>query len=457
MTANYGRYSLEPISVPGIHTAHRRIQTPLPVPESLPILEKLLVYEPPSMSGQPPIIWDSAEGFSVRDPYGNRWIDWSSCVLVSNVGHAHPRIVERLQALLDRRQLSTYVFPHRERAELVEKLVGISPAGLDRVFLLTTGSEAVECAIKLSRTWGLRQSPEKRVIVSFGGGFHGRTLGSQMAGGIAPLKTWIGADDPSFLQVPFPDGYFQPDTSFDVFEATLEAHGVMPREVAGVISETYLGIGPDFFPVDYARRLRSWCDEHDAVLTFDEVQAGFGRTGRFFAFEHYGVVPDLIACGKAISSSLPLSAVIGRSDILSTYPPGSMTSTHSGSPLPVAAGLGSLEALEKEKLVEHAASLEPVLAAGLAGLVERHPEADWWACRGLVGGIRIVKPGTQEPDPEVATRINQACFHRGLLMFAPVGLGGGCVKISPPLITPREVLEEGLEVLDEAFEEVLGG
>ncbi len=448
----YGRFSLEPVRVEPVETAHRRIATALPVPESLPYFEKLLRNEPQSMSGQPPILWDSAEGHTVRDRFGNRWIDWSSCVLVANCGHAHPRIVERIAALVSRRQLATYVFPHAERAELVERLTDVAPPGLDKVFLLTTGSEAVENAIKLMRTWGLRTSPKKKTIVSFGGGFHGRTLGSQLAGGIPALKTWIGGDDVSFLQVPFPDGYLLEDESFAVFEQTLADAGVDGADVAGVISETYLGIGPDFFPVEYAQRLRRWCDEHGALLAFDEVQSGFGRTGKFFAFEHYDVTPDLVACGKGISGSLPLAAVIGRADVLDTYPPGSMTSTHSGSPLSVAAGLGSLEALAGDGLVGRAAELEPVLAGGLEAIEKRH--GDVVGCvraRGLVGGVRVVRPGTKEPDAELAARIVEACFHRGLLLFAPVGLGGGCVKIAPPLSTPKDALEEGLEVLGEAF------
>lgn len=454
---HYGRFSLEPRAVPSVETAYRRIRTPIPVPESIPVFEKLLRHEPPSISGQPPILWDHAEGASVFDRFGNQWIDFSSCVLVANVGHSHPRIIERLRKLLDRHQIGTYVFPHEERAELVEKIASLAPRGLDRVYLITTGSEAVECTIKLMRTWGLRQSPSRKVIVSFGGGFHGRTLGSQLAGGIPPLKAWIGDEDPTFIQVPFPDDYLQKDVSFQVFEKTLEGRGVVPGSVAGVLSETYLGIGPDFFPEEYARELKRWCDRHGALLTFDEVQSGFGRTGRLFAFEHYGVVPDLIACGKGISSSLPLAAVIGRSDVLSTYSPGSMTSTHSGSPLSVAAGLGSIQALLEEHLVERAAALEPTLVRWLKGIERRWPKPV--GCvrgRGLVGGIRVVKPGTLEPDPELAASIVEKCFQKGLLLFAPVGLGGGCVKIAPPLSIAEAALNEGLEVLMQAFEEVLG-
>ncbi len=452
----YGRFSLEPRAVPRVETRHRRIVTPIPVPESVPVFEKLLRFEPPSMSGQPPVLWDHAEGSQVFDRFGNQWIDWSSCVLVANAGHSHPKVVERVRAAVDRRQLATYVFAHEERADLVERLVAIAPDGLDRVFLVTTGSEAVENVIKLMRTWGLRQDRSRKVIVSFSGGFHGRTLGSQLAGGIPALKTWIGGNDPTFVQVPFPDGYLERDTSFEVFERSLGDLGVEPRTVAGVLSETYLGIGPDFFPLEYAQDLRRWCDRHGALLAFDEVQSGFGRTGRLFAFEHYGVKPDLIACGKGITSSLPLAAVIGRSDVLSTYAPGSMTSTHSGSPLAVAAALGSIEAILEERLAERAARLEPLLETALEVLKAKHrAPIGCVRARGLVGGVRVVKPRTLVPDPELAARVVEGCFRKGLLLFAPVGLGGGCIKIAPPLSIPEDALVEGLEVLGEAFEEAL--
>ena len=453
----YGAFSLLPADMPRVETPHRRIVTSFPVPESIEVFEKLQRNEPQSMSGQPPILWDRAEGAYVFDRFGNRWIDWSSCVLVANVGHAHPRIEARIRRVIERPLLATYVFAHEERAELVERLVGLAPDGLDKAFLLTTGSEAVENAIKLMRTWGLRQSAEKRIIVSFGGSFHGRTLGSQMAGGIPALKAWIGGDDKSFVQVPFPDGYLLEDTSFEQFERTLQEAGVDPTCVAGVVAETFLGVGPDFFPPEYAQALRRWCDIHGALLAFDEVQGGFGRSGKLFAFEHYGIVPDLIACGKGISGSLPLAAVIGRSDVMDTYPAGSMTSTHSGSPLCAAAANGAIEALLEERLVERAASMEKRLQSGLEAIRESWSEIIGCVrARGLVGGVRIVRPGTREPNPEIASLIVEGCVQRGLLMFAPVGLGGGCIKIAPPLVISEGALEEGLQVLAEVFQVVVG-
>ena len=192
-------------------------------------------------------------------------------------------------------------------------------------------------------------------------------------------------------------------------------------------------------------------------MCYDEVQAGFGRTGKMFGYEHYGVRPDLIACGKGISSSLPISAVIGREDIMGLYPPGSMTSTHSGSPLPVAAAIANLEIIQKENLAERAAHMGEILIPDLERIRQKHSRV--LGClhgKGLVAGIQVVKPGSKTPDPDTAVRINLACFHKGLLMFAPVAAGGECLKIAPPLTIAEDALRESLEVFEEAVEEVLG-
>lgn len=453
------KYELTPTAVPRVETAYRRIVTDLPVPESLPILQKLSDYEPVSMQGQPPVIWDRAEGCQVFDQWGNAWLDWSSCVLVSNAGHGRSEICDAVREVVDRPLLATYVFPHEGRATLCEMLANVAPDGLDKVFLLSTGSEATENAVKLARTYGVQKhGKRKHVIVSFGGAFHGRTLGAQMIGGMPALKEWIVHLAPGFLQVPFPDGYYNSDISFDLFEKTLADAGVEAEDVAGVISESYQGVGPNFMPGDYARKLGAWCSENDVVLIMDEVQAGFGRTGKYFCFEHYDLTPDLICCGKGISSSLPISAVIGRSEIMNLYPAGSMTSTHSASPLPVAAAIANLKLLDSEKLAEHAADMgDRILGPGLARIQAAYADnVGVVYCRGLVGGVLLRCPGTGEPDSPSALAVNEACFRKGLLMFSPVGVAGECVKIAPPLSTPEDALREGVAVLEEAFAEVLG-
>ena len=453
------KYDLKPVEVPQVKTRYRRIRTPIPVPESLAIFQALQDSEPQSMMGQPPVVWDRAEGFQVSDRWGNRWIDWSSGVLITNAGHGRKEIRRALEKALKKPLLTTYVFVHEQRSELTRALQALSPDPPNyQVFLLTTGSEAIENAIKLARTYALdRHGEKKRIIVSFNNAFHGRTLGAQLAGGIPGLKRWIVGEGATFVQVPFPDGYKNEEVSFDLFLNTLKRLKVKPREIAGVITESYQGVGPDFLPVEYARQLQSFCREHDIVMMFDEVQAGFGRTGKMFCYEHYGVEPDLIICGKGISSSLPLSAVIGRRDIMGLYAPGSMTSTHSASPLPVIAAVENLKIIQRERLVEHVAQMETVLMPGLAEIQGRYPER--LGClhgKGLVAGIQAVKPGTKDPDAATAQAINLACLHKGLLMFAPVGIGGECIKIAPPLVTPEDALRESIGVLAEACDEVLG-
>ena len=450
-------FSFVPREVPRVETKFRRLVTPVPHPESLPTLEKLRQFEPQSMRGQPPLVWERAEDIFVFDKYGNKWLDWTSGVLVTNAGHGAPEV---RQAILDQVHsglLHNYVFPSEERAELAECLAGVAPSGLSKVFLLTTGSEATECAIKLARTHGLAMGGKKKIgIVGYERGFHGRTLGAQQAGGLAGQKSWIVNLDPAIINAPFPDGYWQQNTSFDTFLAALQRANLKPEEIAGVLMETYQGVGPDFAPVEYVRELAAWCKQHKVVLIFDEVQAGFGRTGKFWAFEHYDVVPDLICCGKGISSSLPLSAVIGRPEIMDQFPPGSMTSTHTGNPVCCAAALANLKKIVKEDLAGNAARLEPVLLDGLKQIQRKHPGVvGHVSARGLVGGLQAIKSGAKEPDHDLAHAIIERCFQKGLLMFSPVGAWGQTVKIAPPLTTPEPALREGLEVLGEAVDEAI--
>jgi 4-aminobutyrate aminotransferase-like enzyme len=442
-----------------VRTKFRRIVTAIPHPDSLATLEKLRQFEPVSMRGQPPIVWERAEDISVFDKYGNQWLDWSSGVLVTNAGHGAREIREAIISQVNSGLLHNYCFPSEERAQLVELLARVAPAGLGKVFLLTTGSEATECAIKLARATGLQRGGKKKIgIIGFDRGFHGRTLGAQLAGGFPGQKAWIVNQDPAFIQMPFPDGYWTEDTRFEVFEAELQRRGFGPEQIAGVLIETYQGVGPDFAPVEYVRALANWCQRHQVVLAFDEVQAGFARTGRFWGFEHYGVVPDLICCGKGISSSLPLSAVIGRPEILDQFAPGSMTSTHTGNPVCIAAALASVEKILREDLVNNAARLGAPLEEGLHRIQQRHADViGHYSARGLVGGLQMTQPRKKEPNHDLAHRVIEKAYQKGLLFFAPVGAWGQTVKVAPPLTIPREAIEEGLSVLGEAVDEAVAG
>jgi 4-aminobutyrate aminotransferase/diaminobutyrate-pyruvate transaminase/4-aminobutyrate aminotransferase/(S)-3-amino-2-methylpropionate transaminase len=450
-------FDLAPRRVPLVSTKYRRIVTEIPVPESLAVLERLRRFEPISMSGQPPVVWDRADGIQVHDRWGNTWLDWSSGVLVTNAGHNHPRIRQAILDQLRHGLLHNYCFPSEIRAELVELLASVAPQGLGKVFLLTTGAEACECAIKLARTWGRKLAGDGKItLVTYHNAFHGRTLGAQMAGGIPALKQWIVNLDKDMVQVPFPDGFRGPDTSFDGFLKALAAQGVRPESVAGVMTETYQGGNASFAPPEYIQQLRQWCSRQQALLIFDEVQAGFGRTGKFWGFEHYGVVPDLICCGKGITSGLPVSAVIGRPEIMDLYPPGSMTSTHTGNPLGAAAALASIRTILDEGLVENSRRLGEMLQSELRRIGGRFPARIGAAHgKGLVAALHMVRPGGIEPDAPLAADVVRRCFEKGLLMFAPVGFAGASVKIAPPLVVQEEPLRESIAVLEEALQEAL--
>ena len=327
--------------------------------------------------------------------------------------------------------------------------------------LLSTGSEADELCLKLCREQARRRSVRDAVFVSFTNAFHGRTLGSQRAGGIPSLQEWIGYPDPHFLTVPFPDGGVRSrpeDNDFAAFERTLAAHNVAPERVCGVISETYQGGNSSFAPPAYMQALRAWCDRHGVPLIMDEVQAGFGRTGTFWGYEHYNIIPDLISCGKGISGGLPLSAVIGRRDLLDQFPPGSMTSTHSGNTVCCAAALANIRLILNEQLTRRAATLGAVMQERAAAIQHRFSRVILaHHGKGLVASLHCVRPGTTEPDPHLAWQVIGEAVRAGVMLFAPVGFGGASVKLCPPLTIPEDALREALDALETVFANVVHG
>lgn len=447
-------FTLVPGPVPQVETRYRRIVTDLPVPESLAILEKLYANEPRAMRGQPPVVWSRAEGFQVWDAWGNQWIDWSSGVLIANAGHGRREIAEAIAAQAESQLLTSFAFANEPRARLVERLTGLLPEPLKKIFLFSVGSEAVECAIKLCRTYGIKNGGRsKHVIVSYQNAFHGRTMGAQQAGGIPGLKNWIVNLDPGFVQVPFPDGFRTPHASFDSFEASLREQGIEPQTVAGVLIETYQGGSSAFAPPPYMQALRQWCTGHKALLVCDEIQAGFGRTGKLWGFEHYGITPDVAVFGKGISGSLPLAAVAGRPDVLDQYPPLSMTSSHAGNPVCCAAALASIDLIVNERLAERACITGAALHQRLHAVRARFPQIGCVAGKGLVAGIACVKPGTTEPDSALAFAVVERAMRKGVLMFAPVGYGMATIKVSPPLVIPEDAVAESVDAFAEAFAE----
>ncbi|MEI7904661.1 MAG: aminotransferase class III-fold pyridoxal phosphate-dependent enzyme [Candidatus Firestonebacteria bacterium] len=451
-----------------IKTKNREMKTStFPVAASVPLLKKLRKYEPRSMSGQPLALWDHAKGFNVYDKYGNKWLDWSSGVLVANAGHSNPAIVNAIVKQARHGLLHNYCFPSEMRMKLTEKLSKLAPYPLKKVFLLTTGSETNEVAFKLVRTFGQKKyGPKKIAMISFSGAFHGRTLASQMLGGSPALKDWIVNQDKDIAQAPFPNCFRCPwgkkdyegcdDFCFKNFTSYLKKNLKMdPKsKIAGIILETYQGGGSTFAPKGFMKQLRSFCTKNKILLVMDEVQAGFGRCGTFWGFEYYGIVPDIAVFGKGISSSLPISAVLGRADVMDLYEPNTMTSTHTGNPVCVAAALANIDFIIKKKLVANCAKIGAILKAELAKVKANNPDIiGALHGAGLVYALHIVKPYTKDPDGDMAHEIVKKSVQKGLMMFAPVGFGSASVKIAPPLVITAEAALEGVTVLKEAIRE----
>ncbi len=452
-------YPIQPVDVPQVKTEFRTIQSAIPHPDMAPLLTQLRETEPICMEGQPPIVWDRAEKATVYDAYGNRWIDMTSGVLITNAGHGRKAMRDAISEIAQHGLLTSYCFPHKIRGELTSLLQTVAPRPDDKVMLMSTGSEATELCIKLARSHAQSKGKTENVFVTFDNAFHGRTLGSQFAGGIGGLKDWIGYQDAHFVQIPFPDGGVRSPIEadgFSYFEKALANAGVTPYQVCGVMTEAYQGGNSSFAPPAYIQALSQWCHKHDALLIMDEVQAGFGRTGKFWCFEHYDIKPDLIACGKGISGSLPLSAVIGRKDILDLFGPGAMTSTHSGNPVCCAAALASLKIILEEKLAERAAVVGQIMQDACAKIAKRFDDVILaHHGKGLVASLHCIKPGTTEPDGKLAWEVIGKTVQKGVMMFGPVGYNGSSVKLCPPLCIEEKALIEAMAVIEEAFEEVL--
>jgi len=457
------QFSHQAVEVPKAWTKFRQINTPFPVPESLPILEDLVRYEPRAMHGQLPVVWDRAEDFQVWDRFGNCWIDFTSTIFVANAGHANPSVRKAIQQMLDKNLLHSYTFATEIRAKYLRKLIEFTPAQFEKAFLLSSGTEATECAIKLMRLYGHAAEKQKGGIISFEDSMHGRTMGAQMLGGTAAQREWLGYEDPNIHRIPFPypwvlhngNGQFlagQQKFQRDVEE--LRSQGVdFERDICGFFMESYIGWGAVFYPKDYIQALAEFARANDILVAFDEIQGGFGRTGKLFAYQHYEVEPDLICCGKGMSSSLPLSAVLGRASIMNLPDVGSMSSTHSANPLSCAAGLANIEVIELQNLVSESERKGEILFSRLGEVQRQFRERISYVLgKGLLAALILVDPATGQPDAEMASKICERAMQKGLLV---VHTGRESIKLGPPLTIPDAAMLEGLDVLAECIEEIV--
>ncbi len=430
-----------------------KLVSDLPGPRAREFLEKSKQYEPRSMSDQVPLVWKRAKGVVIEDVDGNHFLDFSSGVLVTNIGHSHPDYVAAVQQQAGE-LLNCYDFVSPHRANLVQKLVEITPPHLDKGIILTTGAEVTEAAIKMAR-----RAHSGYEIFAFHGAFHGRTYGAMSVGGSMGPKKGFGPLLTGVIHAPFCYCYrcafdkHYPDCNFYCLD---HLDYVVARESTGelcaLITEPYQGgAGSIVPPPGYMERLQQWVREQGMYFILDEVQSSFGRTGAMFAFEHYDIEPDLVCLGKGLGSGVPCSAVLGRSEIMSVLQPGELGSTNGGNPLSARAALAAIEIIEREGLVQNSARVGAVMMTRLQQMVEDLEQFGDVRGQGLVLGIEIVEDKkSKTPAKELTRRIVHEAYRRGLCLIAPIGMYGNVIRVAPPLVITEAQAQEGLDILEAA-------
>ncbi|MFH1369606.1 MAG: aspartate aminotransferase family protein [Elusimicrobiota bacterium] len=453
-------FSTTPKKVPTINTRFRRIATKIPVPRSLKILKMIDKYESTSMHGQLPIVWKKAEGFQVHDFWGNKWIDFTSTIFVTNAGHGNKRIISAVEKTLKKPLLHTYTYASRERAEYLKYLIENTPKQFEKAYLISAGTEATETGLKLMRMTGRKNGKRRPGIIAFEGNWHGRTMGAQMLSYNPKQKEWIGYLDPNIYHLPFPypwrkEAVKNPRKYFrDNLERLLKTKKLDPKkDICGFMLETFQGWGAVFYPVEFVKEIERFARMNGILLAFDEMQAGFGRTGKLFGYMHYGVKPDIICCGKGASSSLPLSIVLGSRKIMDVADIGSMSSTHSANPMTCAAGKANLEALLKDGLIENSRKLGVLFHERLNEIKNRYPKhMSYILGKGLVAGVVFTDPAGK-PLSSLCDKIAEKCMQKGLIV---VHTGRESIKLGPPLSINKAALLEGLAVFEESINESIG-
>ncbi len=397
---------------------------------------------------------DRASNAEVWDVEGRRYIDFASGIAVLNTGHVHPKVKAAVAAQLEKLTHACFqVTPYEGYVALAEALNAIAPGlAQKKTIFFTTGAEAVENAIKIAR-----YHTQRAAVIAFTGGFHGRTLAClALTGKVQPYKSGFGPMLPEVFHVPFPMAYHgvTVDDSMDALAHLFKA-SVDPERVAAIIVEPVLGEGGFYVaPPELLRRLRALCDQHGIVLIADEIQTGFGRTGRMFAIEHSGVAPDLITIAKSVAGGVPLSAVIGTAAIMDAPAPGGLGGTYAGSPLACAAGLAVLEVIREEQLLERAHRIGHFMLSRLKGLQARFPCIGEVRGLGAMVAVEFVRNrSAHSPDADLSRALVQAAGRRGLLILG-CGLYSNVVRFLAPLTIPDAQLREGFNLFEESLQEV---
>ncbi|PAQ13732.1 4-aminobutyrate--2-oxoglutarate transaminase [Bacillaceae bacterium SAOS 7] len=431
----------------------------LPGPKSKALLERRQAAVVRGVSNGVPSFAAKAEGALITDVDGNTFIDFVGAIGTMNVGHCHPKVKEALH-----KQVDEYIHPgfnvmmYEPYIELCEKLIDLAPGDHEKqAILFNSGAEAVENAVKVARKYTKRTG-----VISFSRAYHGRTLLTMtMTSKVKPYKYEFGPFAPEVYKAPFPYTYRRPegtteeqyvDSVISQFEDFF-VNDVAPESVAAVIMEPVQGEG-GFIPAPqkFIEAVYAICKKHGILFIADEIQTGFGRTGKQFAIEHFGIVPDLMTVSKSMAAGVPISGLIGRKEVMEAAAPGELGGTYSGSPLGCAAALAVIDIMEEEKINERGAVLGQLVMDRLNQLAEKYEAIGEIRGLGSMVAVELVKDRTtKEPNKELTNAIIAEANNRGLLIIS-AGAYGNVLRFLMPLVITDEQVAEGLEILEEAFE-----
>jgi 4-aminobutyrate aminotransferase/(S)-3-amino-2-methylpropionate transaminase len=428
------------------------LRTEVPGPKSKAILERKERVVADPLSVYLPIVIDHAQGATLTDVDGNTFLDFTGGVGCLNVGHSHPQVVAAAQEQLGRFSHTDFtIVPYEVYVTLAERLCELAPVRRPaKAGFFNAGTEAVENAIKFARAYTGRPA-----VIGFEGGFHGRTLLSlTLTSKTHPYKAGLGPFAPEVYRVPFPNEYRGPSAAeaLDALERALVTQ-IAAETVTAIVLEPVQGEGGFVVaPPEFVEGVRRLCDEHGIVLVVDEVQTGFGRTGRMWGIDHYDVEPDLITIAKSIAAGLPLSGVLGKAEIMDAPGDSAIGGTYVGNPVAQAAALAVLDVFEEESLNDRGAAIGEHIRERMQAWQER------WDAIGDVRGLGamlaielVADHATKEPAPELATRVVEAAAERGLLLLKS-GIYSNCIRVLVPLVITDAELDEALGVWEQALE-----
>ncbi|ALX50266.1 4-aminobutyrate--2-oxoglutarate transaminase [Lentibacillus amyloliquefaciens] len=435
------------------------VKTNLPGPKAKEILDRRHNIVPGGVSYGVPTFVDTAKGALLKDVDGNQFIDFAGAIGVNNVGHSHDNVVSALQDQAEKYIHTGFnVMMYDPYIEFAEKLAELAPGSFDKkVMFLNSGAEANENAIKVARKY-----TERQAVVSFTGGFHGRTLMTMsMTAKVKPYKFEYGPFAPEVYHAPFPYNYRRPESmSEDAYADYLLKQvedffitEVDPSQVAAFIMEPVQGESGFIIPnKKFVQGVYELCKQHGILFIADEIQTGFGRTGKYFAMEHFGVEPDLVTVSKSMAAGLPISGVIGRQEVMDGTGAGELGGTYCGSPLGCRAGLAVLEVMEEENLNGRGAAIGQKVMEKFSTMYDRFDAIGDYRGLGAMCALEFVKDrSSKEPDKEMAPQVLKEARERGLIALK-AGVYDNVVRLLMPLVITDEQLEEGLDILEEAIE-----